>query len=254
VIYEIQGGDTLLRIAQRYGTTVSTLMQMNNLSEEDITRLRPGREIVLPSSAAAEENAAVEPSDTPPAATATPITYTLQEGDNPLRIAQRFGVSVDALLAINGLTREDARTLRIGQSLIIPSSGSSGASAAPANRSQGTIRLDAPILSSPQNSTPMSCRTEDSLVWEPVPFIAPADKYILHLGFVSALDANQQPIVSWILEQERASNRTSWDLDTDYCSLAPQSLGRQWRWYVEVIDENGIVISPPSEIWNFSWN
>ena len=45
-------------------------------------------------------------------------TYTVSSGDNLSSIAQRFNTSVEALQAINNLP--DARTLSVGQRLVIP--------------------------------------------------------------------------------------------------------------------------------------
>ena len=261
----------MLALARQYGTTVNKLMAANDLTTEDVRRLRPGQKLIIPSStsdaATVGETVPVpttEESEPPttPTATPKPVVYVMKAGDNPLKIALSYGVSVEALLAVNGLTRDDATRLRIGTELVIPGTGATTsnknaaqnqASGRPIRRS-GSYRLDAPILRSPEDQTPMSCRAEDSLVWAPVPFMAPADTYLLHVGFVSAISEDGEPTITWILEQPRESNRTSWDLDTDYCSLAPQELGRQWRWYVEVIDEDGDAVSPPSPIWAFSWN
>jgi LysM repeat protein len=63
----------------------------------------------------------------PPTATATPAagnkakTYRIQSGDTLSGIAQRFNVSLDALLAANRITAN--ATLRIGQELVIPGTG-----------------------------------------------------------------------------------------------------------------------------------
>ncbi len=58
-----------------------------------------------------------EPTPTP-TVTPTPVLYIVQRGDNLLRIAGEFGVSVKALQEINNI--EDPRRLQIGQVLIIP--------------------------------------------------------------------------------------------------------------------------------------
>ena len=50
-------------------------------------------------------------------ATPTPVTYTVQEGDTPILIANKFGVSVADLIAVNNI---DPATMQIGQVLIIP--------------------------------------------------------------------------------------------------------------------------------------
>ena len=53
-----------------------------------------------------------------PTITPTPIIYRIASGDNLLKIAQKFGVSVAGIQDANGLT--DPRSLRVGQELIIP--------------------------------------------------------------------------------------------------------------------------------------
>ena len=59
------------------------------------------------------------PSDTPtPTVTPTPIIYVIKKGDTLLAIARQFGVTVQSLQEINGIT--DPRRLRIGQELIVP--------------------------------------------------------------------------------------------------------------------------------------
>ena len=248
--YTIQSGDTLLQIANRYDTTVRELMNLNGMSEEDVRRLRVGQEIKLPASPASTNtsgNSAPSP---------TPSTYVIKSGDLPATIAQQFGITVDALLAANNLSRQDVTRLRIGQVLIIPTGAAATTAAPVANTgsTSGNYRLDAPTLRSPESGTPMSCAARDSLVWNTVPFIAPTDQFVLHLGFVSNVTQNGDQTVTWILELIREQSRTSWDLDSDYCALAPQEWGRQWRWYVQVIDENGNPVSPASETWAFSWN
>ncbi len=58
-----------------------------------------------------------EPTPTP-TVTPTPVIYVVQRGDNLLRIAGLYGISVEALQEANGIT--DPRRLQIGQELIIP--------------------------------------------------------------------------------------------------------------------------------------
>jgi hypothetical protein len=45
IVYIIQPGDTLWKIAKKYGTTVDDLMRINNLTEKDI--LMPGQQILI---------------------------------------------------------------------------------------------------------------------------------------------------------------------------------------------------------------
>ena len=59
------------------------------------------------------------PSDTPtPTVTPTPIIYVIKKGDTLLVIARQYGVTVQAIQEVNGIT--DPRRLSIGQEIIIP--------------------------------------------------------------------------------------------------------------------------------------
>mgnify|MGYP003677743410 CR=1 FL=1 len=59
----------------------------------------------------------------------TPTEYTVKSGDNPWAIAQRYGFSMNDLLALNNI--KDAKNLKIGQVLKLPP-GKTGSSAASA--------------------------------------------------------------------------------------------------------------------------
>jgi len=50
--------------------------------------------------------------------TPTPVVHVVQSGETLLDLAYQYGVSVQALIEINGI--ENPRTLRVGQELIIP--------------------------------------------------------------------------------------------------------------------------------------
>ncbi len=59
------------------------------------------------------------PSNTPtPTMTPTPIIYVIKKGDTLLAVARQFGVSVQDVQEVNGIT--DPRRLQIGQEIIIP--------------------------------------------------------------------------------------------------------------------------------------
>ena len=80
--------------------------------------------------------ATLAPATLPPVREATPsptpVTYVVQEGDTPILIANKFGVSVADLIAVNNI---DPAALQIGQTLIIPigppSSGPQGSALLP---------------------------------------------------------------------------------------------------------------------------
>jgi len=114
-LYVVRPGDTVYDIAGRYGLTVAALAAANNLA--DPSMIYADDELVIPGSSAATPE---------PAVAATPVlpeagnTYTVRSGDNPYRIARRFGVPVQALMDANHIT--NPTRLTVGQLLIIPGS------------------------------------------------------------------------------------------------------------------------------------
>ncbi|MFM8848592.1 MAG: LysM peptidoglycan-binding domain-containing protein [Actinomycetota bacterium] len=63
-------------------------------------------------------------------------TYTIQQGDTLSYIAGQFGVTVEALVAANGLANPDA--IQAGQKVIIPSGGVLPTTAAPTTSTSST--------------------------------------------------------------------------------------------------------------------
>lgn len=105
--YTVQAGDTLGKIAQRFGTTVAELQRLNNITNPDVLTL--GQKLVVPGSGGA--------------AVAVPTggqgrTYTVQRGDTLLSIARRFGLTVKQLQTANNIANPDR--IAVGQKLIIP--------------------------------------------------------------------------------------------------------------------------------------
>ena len=98
ITYVIQPGDTLSEIAQRYGTTVSTLTSLNGIS--DPNKIYAGNTLKVPES---EDGSAQY--------------YTIRPGDTLSGIAQKFGTTVNALVSLNGIPDPDkiyaGNTIRI---------------------------------------------------------------------------------------------------------------------------------------------
>ena len=85
ITYVIQPGDTLSEIAQRYGTTVSTLSSLNGIS--DPNKIYAGNTLKVPENG----NSGAQ-------------YYTIRSGDTLSGIAQKFGTTVSALAALNGIS------------------------------------------------------------------------------------------------------------------------------------------------------
>ncbi len=105
----VKKGDFLERIAKANHTTVSVLMQLNDLSS---TQLKIGQVIKVPVSDKQEEakKARIALADD---------FYTVQEGDSPWTIALRNGIRLEDLLRMNDLDEQKARRLRPGDQLRI---------------------------------------------------------------------------------------------------------------------------------------
>ncbi|WP_324717209.1 LysM peptidoglycan-binding domain-containing protein [Carboxydochorda subterranea] len=105
--YTVQPGDTLFFIAQRFGTTVSAILAANpQITNPSL--IFPGQVLCVPS--------APPPGICPPGSTA----YTVQPGDTLFFIAQRFGTTVTAILALNPqITNPDL--IFPGQVICVPS-------------------------------------------------------------------------------------------------------------------------------------
>ncbi|MBL8058349.1 MAG: LysM peptidoglycan-binding domain-containing protein [Anaerolineales bacterium] len=91
--YRVQAGDTLFRIALRFGTTVAALQAANGLTG---TQILPGQLLAIPAAGG---------------------RYVVQAGDTLFRIALRSGTTVAALQAANGLR---GTTIYPGQVLSLP--------------------------------------------------------------------------------------------------------------------------------------
>ena len=104
--HTIRSGDTLERIARRYGVTIDQLCALNNISRT--TTLRIGRSLIVnPTSSASSETAAND--------SAGAQYHTIKSGDTLGGIAQRYGVSIRKLCSLNNVTTRT--TLNVGKTL-----------------------------------------------------------------------------------------------------------------------------------------
>ena len=95
-IYVIKSGDNLYSIAQKYGTSVNNLKDINNL-KTDVLQI--GQKLLVPN------------------VTSDVKTYIVKKGDSLYSIARMFGTTVTDLVNTNELKTS---SLQIGQILIIP--------------------------------------------------------------------------------------------------------------------------------------
>lgn len=100
-IYRITFDDTIDSIADRFNTSVSELMRLNNN-----VNIKEGSYIIVPSG----NNELFK-------------TYRIKSGDNLYQIAKEYDIGVDDLASINGLEKNDY--IYPNQEIIVPTGSSS---------------------------------------------------------------------------------------------------------------------------------
>jgi len=108
-LYTVRRGDSFYIIAQLLNVTVEQLKSWNNRRGNLI---HPGDKLVVYTSTPVVGDAGVEQ----PAHNL--VRHTVRRGDAPYVIAQRYGVSLESLLAANGLTRSSR--IYPGDVLLVP--------------------------------------------------------------------------------------------------------------------------------------
>ena len=88
--HTVQPGETLSQIAQQHGTTETVLLALNALDEPDTIIV--GQQLMVPT--------------TQP--TAAPGQHRVQPGETLSEIAKRYGVTLEQLMAVNGITAPDS--------------------------------------------------------------------------------------------------------------------------------------------------
>ena len=111
VSYTVRRGDSLWNIANRYGTTVDTIRRDNALRGN---MLQPGQRLVLRPPAGSRSTTSTRTAST----AASGSSYVVRPGDTMAKISGRMGVSLERLLAANGLSSRS--TIYPGQTIRAP--------------------------------------------------------------------------------------------------------------------------------------
>lgn len=121
VIYTVKSGDTLGRIALRYGVSTASLRMTNRIRGNMI---RPGQRLRIPGTGGSEA--------------ADTVIHTVSSGETLSSIANRYGVTVTRLKRSNRLT---SNTLHIGDKLEIPAREQPRASSSGVRAPQSKIHV-----------------------------------------------------------------------------------------------------------------
>ncbi|WP_274363635.1 LysM peptidoglycan-binding domain-containing protein [Paenibacillus thermotolerans] len=105
VVYRVRTGDSLYTIADQFGTSVPSLVQINSLfppiTEPDF--IYPGQVLLARLPGTSQQSS---------------VLYQVASGDTLSQIAERFSVGVDILAAVNQI--ENPNNLMVAQLLYIP--------------------------------------------------------------------------------------------------------------------------------------
>ena len=94
MVYRVKKGDTLIKIARKFGIKVKTIKDFNTLRRY----LRIGQKLIIPFNDIY-------------------IEYKVKKGDSLRKIAREFGINYKRIMKINELK---STSIRIGQILKIP--------------------------------------------------------------------------------------------------------------------------------------
>ncbi len=116
-IYKVRKGDSLIRIAKKFGVSTKEIIKANNLKKP--YRLKAGQKLKIPIKYASNSKrykTRKTKSKRDYSYSYCSRKYRVKPGDTLSEIAQKFGVSVKTLKRINGLK---SSTLRVGQILCV---------------------------------------------------------------------------------------------------------------------------------------
>jgi LysM repeat protein len=148
----VRPGDTLSQIAEREGTSVSRLMQLNGIAKPD--DLQVGSKLLLGNGSASGVAAAAKPKPSPGPSSypSNASTHEVKPGDSLSGISEGYGVPMSRLLALNGIS--DPNKVNVGTKLQLRGSvptASRPASVAAKPASTNTVKA---VAAAPSKPTP----------------------------------------------------------------------------------------------------
>jgi len=98
VTHVVQPGDTLYRIAMRYGVDLDELISVNGITNRN--RIYRGQVLIIPGLQVPDDSPEVDN----PLVAGTPVVHVVQPGDTLTLIARQYDTTVDAIMAANNIT------------------------------------------------------------------------------------------------------------------------------------------------------
>ncbi|MCL5998291.1 MAG: LysM peptidoglycan-binding domain-containing protein [Chloroflexi bacterium] len=258
--YEVQSGDTCGGIATKYGVSLDSFLALNNLDENNCL-IRVGEKLLIPPptptagpSPTLPAGVTPQPSGTPePTATLPPqIIYQVNSGDTCSEIAAKYQMTVDELIAQNGLDVDC--TLQIGQVLTLTFAIPTPAVSPTPNVAQTPtprVGYEAPTLVSPRDGEAISETQEVvTLQWLSVGILPEDQWYVVQVQPSGAITV---PVYETKATSIKLTRAIFGDQDE-----------RSFAWWVQVKQLLGVnsqtgervynTLSEPSTVRRFTWH
>ena len=117
--YTVKSGETISEIADRYGTSTNRLLELNGI--RDPKGLQVGSRLTVPNAGPAQAARPASGGGTASPASRGPANYTVKSGETISEIADRYGISTNRLLELNGI--RDPKGLQVGSRITVPTAG-----------------------------------------------------------------------------------------------------------------------------------
>lgn len=143
-VYVVRRGDTLYAIARRHGTSVQAIMNANGLRNSNFIWV--GQRLNIPGASGGGSSSGGGSTQGGGTIPSSGSVHVVRRGETVASIARRYGTSVAAIAALNGL--RNPNLIYAGQRLNIPKGGSSsGGGSTPPSSSGGAKWIDIDLSS-----------------------------------------------------------------------------------------------------------
>jgi LysM repeat protein len=249
--HQVQQGETLSEIAADYEVSMDEILQYN--ADLDPALIQVGQVLLIPPDLSQVIDGGYGPADDPEATRADFVVHVVRSGEALLSIAEKYGVSVQAIRRANDIDAYDS-TLQVNQSLIIPLSEPTPVpTATPHADAQPTVRPPyppPPLLSPIDNENVMGTGQFVVLQWASVGILEDGEWYQVELELAGGGEFSASHV----------TRTTSWRVPLELLSTA--GVGELvFRWQVQVVKERPggqsgdayAFAGSPSVVRSFTW-